>query len=186
MKKDNFLFLSCKYSQLEKNGSWYSRLYMGPFEFGSRLHTRTSIRRSLINDLSQTWIIAIVIEGVIHEFSRIPGIHETTIDLLFKFRKVVLNASILNNGEMIIIPFISVGSRTLYAKDISWPKGILCRNPEISLATIGPGSLLRGNILIKKTGRKDLSVKVGQPSHFERGCRLKKTTPLILVRLFFC
>jgi len=168
MEKDNSLFLSCEHSQLERNGSWYSRLHMGPFESGSRLHVRTSIRRSLINDLSQTWIIAVAIEGVIHEFSRIPGIHETTIDLLFKFRKVVLNAPTLNNGEMVIVPFISVGSGTLYAKDISWPKGILCRNPEISLATIGPGSLLRGNILIKKTCRKDLSIKVGQPFHFKR------------------
>merc|ERR1712138_267345 len=69
---------------------------------------------------------------------------------------------------MVIIPFISFGSGTLYAKDISWPKRIICRNPEISLATLGPGSLLRGSILIQKTCRKELSVKVGQPSHFER------------------
>jgi hypothetical protein len=116
----------------------------------------------LINDLARTSIIAVSFEGISHEFSPLPGIHESTMMLLFQLRQVVLNAPCLNIGEIVTIPFLSFGPGTFYGKDISWPKGILCSNPEISLATLGSGSILKGQLLVQKSNRRCLTLKIGQ------------------------
>jgi DNA-directed RNA polymerase alpha subunit len=155
--------LHCVDSRLEEDGKWYSRLHVGPFRSGSRLQIGTGLRRSLLNDLSQTSIIAVELEGALHEFSRLPGMHEPVLDLLFKFRKVALHAPFLKIGEVRVVPFLYFGPGVLYAEDISWPNGIHCRNPGISLATLATGAILRGHFLIQKTYRTDFVPKVGQP-----------------------
>lgn len=157
-KKDNALFLHCVDSRLEENGRWYSRFHIGPFYRGSRLQIGTRLRRSLLNDLTQTSIIAVKLEGVIHEFSRLSGVHENTLDLLFQFRKVVLDAPYLKINEVIIIPFIFFGPGIFYAKDISWPNRICCRNPKTYLVTLSPGAIIRGRLIIKKNCPLNLSV----------------------------
>jgi small subunit ribosomal protein S9 len=137
-------------SRLEENGRWYSRFHIGPFCRGSRLQIGTRLRRSLLNDLTQTLIIAVKLEGAIHEFSRLSGVHENTLDLLFQFRKVVLDAPYLKINEMVTIPFIFFGPGIFYAKDISWPNRVCCRNPKTYLVTLSPGAIIRGRLIIKK------------------------------------
>jgi DNA-directed RNA polymerase subunit alpha len=149
-KKDNVLFLHCVDSRLEENGRWYSRFHIGPFCRGSRLQIGTRLRRSLLNDLTQTLIIAVKLEGAIHEFSRLSGVHENTLDLLFQFRKVVLDAPYLKINEMVTIPFIFFGPGIFYAKNISWPNRVYCRNPKTYLVTLSPGAIIRGRLIIKK------------------------------------
>merc|ERR1712227_1086383 len=90
--KDRILYLHCVDSRLEENGSWFSRFHIGPFYRGSRLQVGTRLRRSLLNGLAQTSIIAVKLDGAQHEFSRLSGIHESTLDVLFQFRKIAITA----------------------------------------------------------------------------------------------
>jgi hypothetical protein len=112
-KKKEVIFLHCVDSRLEENGSWFSRFHIGPFYKGSRLQIGTRLRRSLLNDINQTSIIAIKLDGVKHEFSRIPGIHESILDLLFQIRKLAINAPYLKIGETVVIPFFFLRTRNL-------------------------------------------------------------------------
>jgi DNA-directed RNA polymerase subunit alpha len=181
-KNENNLFLHCIDSRLEENGTWFSRFHLGPLYIGSRLQIGTRLRRTLLNDLNQTSITAIKLDGVKHEFSRISGTHESTLDLLFQFRKVALNAPYMKIGENIVVPFFFYGPGIFYAKDISWPKGILCRNPEISLATLSPGAIVRGRLLVKKNlglkqNSKDL-VSLGKTSPFESAISKKNDSKI--------
>lgn len=67
-------FSHCVDSRLEPDGKWYSRFHLGPFWIGSRLQIGTRLRRSILNDLNQTSITAVEMDGAIHEFSRLPGV----------------------------------------------------------------------------------------------------------------
>ena len=78
------------------------------------------LRRSLINDLRLTSIIAIEIEGAQHEFFRLHGIYDNLLDLLFQFRKRFLCSSFLRLREIMIIPFLFFGPGIFYTKDILW------------------------------------------------------------------
>lgn len=172
------LFLHSVESRLEENGCWYSRLHLGPFRSGSRLQVGTRLRRSLLNDLDQISILAIKLEGAIHEFSRVPGVRESVLDILFQFRKIVLQAPFLKLGKTVIVSFLFSGPGLFFAKDIFFPEGIRCRNPEVLLVTLSPGAILRGHLLIRKNHALDLSinidenkVRVGEPwsKEFFRG-----------------
>jgi DNA-directed RNA polymerase subunit alpha len=181
-KNENNLFLHCIDSRLEENGTWFSRFHLGPLYIGSRLQIGTRLRRTLLNDLNQTSITAIKLDGVKHEFSRISGTHESTLDLLFQFRKVALNAPYMKIGENVVVPFFFYGPGIFYAKDISWPNKIKCRNPITYLMSLSPGAIVRGRLLVKKKLRlrqnsKDL-VSLGKTSPFESAISKKNDSKI--------
>jgi DNA-directed RNA polymerase alpha subunit len=148
---------------LDEDGKWYSRIHIGPFQVGSRLQIGTRIRRSLLNDLNQTFITAVKLDGAKHEFFRLPGTHESVLDLLFQFRKLALHAPFSKSGEITIVPFLFSGPGTFYRKDIFWPNRIQCRNPEKFIVTLSPGYTLRGNILIQKIHSLTKPLRLGEP-----------------------
>jgi small subunit ribosomal protein S9 len=155
--------LHCVDSRLEENGNWYSRFHIGPFLPNSSLQIGTRLRRSLLNDLVQTSVVAVEVDGAIHEFSRLPGVHESVLDLLFQFQKITFYAPFLEFQEMVIVPFLFFGPGTFYAKDIPWPFGIQCRKPKDFLRTLSLGSILRGRVLLQKNCVLNSAKKVGQP-----------------------
>ena len=98
-------FVRCVDSQIEENKLWYSQFHIGPFTKGNSLMLSIRLRRTLINNLSQTSIVRIKFEGAIHEFSRLPGIQEPLLDLIFQFRKLNLRAFFLDIRKMHIVTF---------------------------------------------------------------------------------
>jgi len=148
--KNESFFLHCVDSHLKNNRSWYSRFHMGPFTPGSRLQIGTRLRRSLHNDLVQTFIWGVEIEGVDHEFRRIKGVYDPVLDIIFQFRKVVLYAPLFKFGETIIIPIFFFGSGVVCRKDINWPSGVECSNPNMGLFTLARGRIVRGHLSIQK------------------------------------
>jgi hypothetical protein len=110
------LFLNCVDSRLEEDGHWYSRLLLGSFLSGSRLQLGTRIRRSLLNDLSKSSIVAVSFDGAVHEFSRLPGVRESVLDLLFHFRKVSFYSPFLTIQETKVVPFLFFWARYILCK----------------------------------------------------------------------
>lgn len=159
LTKDELFYLHCVDSRLEENGRWFSRFHIGPFFIGSRLQIGTRIRRSLLNDLIQTSVIAVKLDGAKHEFSRLSGSHESVLDLLFQFRKITINAPFIKIGDTIIVPFIFYGPGIFYVNDIPWPSKLNIGNPMIYLVSLAPGSILRGRILVKKNLNSNLNSK---------------------------
>lgn len=145
------LFLNCVDSRLDAYGGWYSRLHIGPFWTGSRLQIGTRLRRSLLTDLEQTSIIAVKLEGGLHEFFCFPGINESISSILYQFRKVRLHAPFLAREKTLLLSFLFLGPGIFFSKDIFFPNGIQCINPEIPLMTLSPGIMLRGYVLIRKS-----------------------------------
>lgn len=161
-KKNTHFFLHCVDSRFEGKSDFYSRFHIGPFVRGSRVNIGTMLRRSLINDLRHTSIIAIEIEGAQHEFSRLHGVYDNLLDLLFQFRKRSLCSSFLRLGEAMVVPFLFFGPGTFCMKDILWPIGVQCKNPNILLTTISAGKRIRGQLLIQKNNLFDLTLKRGK------------------------
>jgi small subunit ribosomal protein S9 len=110
--------------------------------------------------LDQISIVAVKLEGAIHEFSRLSGVRESILDMLFQFRKVVLQAPFLKLGKTVVISFLFSGPGLFFAKDIFFPEGIRCRNPEVLLVTLSPGAILRGHLLIQKNLALESSTKM--------------------------
>jgi small subunit ribosomal protein S9 len=135
-----------------------------------------------LNDLDQISIVAIKLEGAIHEFSRLPGVRESILDVLFQFRKVVLQAPFLKLGRTVMVSFLFSGPGLFFTKDIFFPEGIRCRNPEVLLVTLSPGAIVRGHLLIKKSEALDSYTKIDRTVRFGEpwsGEFLSGTIPIV-------
>jgi DNA-directed RNA polymerase alpha subunit len=153
---------------LEEDGSWYSRSHFGPFYPGSRLQVATRLRCSLINDINYISITAVEIEGVAHEFSRLPGVHRSVVDLLLRFRKISLYNHQLKSQRIKVVPFSFTGPGIFYAKDIIWPNSLECRNPNLSIVTITLGRTIKGRFLIQEHSVSSCNLQFGQPFRLDK------------------
>ena len=156
-----FFFLHCVDSHLERGVTWHSLYNLGPFGQSSGIQTSTRLRRSLLKNLRQTLVAAIEMGGAQNEFSRILGVYDNVLDLLFRFRKISLHAACLRLGETLIVPFLFFGPGNFHTKDILLPVGIQCTNQNVLLTTISQGNMMRGHLLICKRNEQDLARKKG-------------------------
>src|SRR5438552_1566696 len=66
----------------------YGRFYAQPFERGFGTTIGNSLRRALLSSIEGAAITAVRIEGVLHEFSSIPGVVEDATDIILNLKQV--------------------------------------------------------------------------------------------------
>jgi DNA-directed RNA polymerase subunit alpha len=68
--------------------STYGRFYIEPLERGFGHTIGNALRRTLISSLQGAAVIAVRIEGVLHEFSTIPGVLEDVTDIILNVKRI--------------------------------------------------------------------------------------------------
>lgn len=129
----------------------YGKFVVQPLERGYGTTLGNSLRRILLSSLPGAAVSNIKIDGVLHEFSVIPGVKEDVTELILNLK----NLAIKNNSEsydpkMAYIDFTGEGE--IKAKDIKVDSDIEIINPELHIATLsgGPESKLFMEITITK------------------------------------
>ncbi len=69
---------------------FYGKFVCEPLERGFGITLGNSLRRVLLSSLQGAAITSVKIEGVLHEFSTIPGVKEDVTDLILNLKKVNL------------------------------------------------------------------------------------------------
>ena len=80
-------YLECDYESLTAN---YGKFTAQPFERGFAVTVGNALRRILLSSIPGAAITAVRIEGVLHEFSTIPGVVEDVTDILLNFKSIPL------------------------------------------------------------------------------------------------
>jgi DNA-directed RNA polymerase alpha subunit len=140
----NDFFIICKENRIENPTSFYGCFYLGPFEPGQGLTIGNTLRRTLLATISGLAITAVEIEGVSHEYSAIPGVKETVLDLLLALNDTVFTISnIAETPKKALIGYLKkAGPGVIYARDLRLPKGIKCVNPNHYIATLSDKGFL--------------------------------------------
>ena len=68
--------------------STYGRFYLEPLERGFGHTLGNALRRTLISSLQGAAVVAVRIEGVLHEFSTIPGVLEDVTDIILNIKRL--------------------------------------------------------------------------------------------------
>jgi hypothetical protein len=113
--------------------------------------------------VNYTSVTAVEIEGVVHEFSRLPGVREPILSLLFRFRKINFNAPFLALKEISVVPFFFYGPGVFSAKNILLPPGIEYQNPDLSIGTLSCSAFVRGRLLVQKHYAWSSFPGIGEP-----------------------
>ncbi len=131
---------------LEQTGT-YGKFVVEPLDRGYGVTLGNSLRRVLLASISGAAVTSIKIDGVLHEFSTIPGVKEDTTELILNlkdlFVKVYRNNSIFQPDEQSDQKTIRInvkGGGVVTGADIECPSDVEIVNPEIYLATLSDDS----------------------------------------------
>jgi DNA-directed RNA polymerase subunit alpha len=142
----------------------YGRFSAQPFERGFATTVGNSLRRVLLSSIEGAAVTAVRVEGVLHEFSPIPGAMEDTTDLILNLKRVPLKMHV-DHPKMLTLRTSEPGE--VRAKHITPDADIEVLDPEAYIATLGAGSTLavelrvkhgRGYVSADKNFDEDLSI----------------------------
>jgi DNA-directed RNA polymerase subunit alpha len=142
----------------------YGRFSAQPFERGFATTVGNSLRRVLLSSIEGAAISAVRVEGVLHEFSPIPGAMEDTTDLILNLKKIALKMHV-EHPKTLFLKTSEDGE--IRAKHITPDPDVEILDPESYIATLGKGSTLslemrvkqgRGYVSADKNFDEDLSI----------------------------
>jgi DNA-directed RNA polymerase subunit alpha len=125
----------------------YGRFYAQPFERGFATTVGNALRRVLLSGIEGAAFTAVRVEGVLHEFSPIPGAMEDTTDLILNLKRVPLKIHV-DHPKTLMLKTSEPGE--VLAKHITPDPDIDVLDPEAYIATLGSGSTLSVELRIKK------------------------------------
>ncbi|MDE6181856.1 MAG: DNA-directed RNA polymerase subunit alpha [Eubacteriales bacterium] len=129
----------------------YGKFVVQPLERGYGTTLGNSLRRILLSSLPGAAVSNIKIDGVLHEFSVIPGVKEDVTELILNLKNLAIkNNSESNEPKMAYIDFTGEGE--IKARDIKVDSDIEIVNPDLHIATLsgGPESKLFMEITITR------------------------------------
>jgi DNA-directed RNA polymerase subunit alpha len=142
----------------------YGRFYAQPFERGFATTVGNALRRVLLSSIEGAAVTAVRVEGVLHEFSPIPGVMEDTTDLILNLKRVPLKMHV-DHPKTLMLRTSEPGE--VRGQHITPDPDIDVLNPEAYIATLGSGSTLavemrvkqgRGYVSADKNFDEDLSI----------------------------
>ena len=139
--------------------STYGKFIAEPFERGYGTTLGNSLRRVLISSIEGTAVTSVRFNGVLHEFSTIPGVIEDIPQIILNIKGLVLKS---HTRSPKTIHVEKDGKGEVTGKDITADSAIEVLNPDIHIATI------------TKAGKFHLEMEVGRGRGYVPAERNKK------------
>jgi DNA-directed RNA polymerase subunit alpha len=131
----------------DEQGENFGRFSAQPFERGFATTVGNALRRVLLSSIEGAAITAIRVEGVLHEFSPIPGAMEDTTDLILNLKRVPLKMHV-EHPKTLLLKTSEPGE--VRAKHITPDPDLEILDPEAYIATLGQGSTLSVEMRVKQ------------------------------------
>ncbi|NLM38470.1 MAG: DNA-directed RNA polymerase subunit alpha [Firmicutes bacterium] len=140
----------------------YGKFVVEPLERGYGITLGNSLRRILLSSLPGTAVTSVRIDGILHEFSTVPGVVEDTVDIVLNLKKLLVK---LHVDEPVTIHVVADKPGKFLAGDITVDPSVEILNPELHIATLEEGAKLEMEITVAK-GRGYVSAERNkQPDH---------------------
>ena len=116
----------------------YGKFVVEPLERGYGITLGNSLRRIMLSSLPGAAVSQVKIDGVLHEFSSIPGVKEDVTEIIMNIKNLALkNTSPTNESKVAYIEFEGEGVVT--AADIQVDPDIQIMNPDLVIAHLNGG-----------------------------------------------
>ncbi len=142
-----------------------SRFMIEPLEPGFGYTLGNSLRRTLLSSIPGAAITSIRIDGVLHEFSTVPGVKEDVTDIILNLKGLVVSSE---NDEPVTMYLRKQGPGAVTAADIAPPAGVEVHNPDLHIATLNKDGKLEMELTVER-GRGYVSAVQNKRSDAEIG-----------------
>jgi DNA-directed RNA polymerase subunit alpha len=119
--------------KIESEGNTYGKFVVEPLERGYGTTLGNSLRRILLSSLPGAAVTSVKIEGVLHEFSTVPGVVEDVADIILNLKSLALK---MDTDEPQIVRIEAEGEGQVKASDIKINSDIEILNPDLHIATL--------------------------------------------------
>src|SRR5881296_1049782 len=124
----------------------YAQFSAQPFERGFGTTIGNALRRVLLSSIEGAAITAVKIEGVLHEFSSIPGVVEDATDIILNLKQIPFKL----NGEGIkTVRLVSEQPGVVLSGQIQGDSDVEILDKNLYLATVSEGGKLDVEMRIK-------------------------------------
>lgn len=125
----------------------YGKFVVEPLERGYGITLGNSLRRVLLSSLPGAAVTSVKIEGVLHEFSHLPGVVEDVTDIILNLKNLRLK---LNGDEEKVLRIEAASEGEVKARDIIHDADVEIMNPDLTIATLDKGGRLFMEINVAK------------------------------------
>lgn len=133
-------------AELTEDGK-YGRFVVEPLERGFGNTLGNSLRRVLLSSLEGCAVTSVKIDGVLHEFSTIPGVKEDVTEIVLNLKSLVPK---LHETCPKVVEIAAEGPCEVTASDIKCDNEVEILNPELHIATLGEGAKLNMETTVDK------------------------------------
>ena len=130
-----------------------------PLERGFGMTLGNALRRVLLSSLQGAAVTAVQIDGVLHEFSSIPGVREDVTDIVLNIKAVAVKMQGEGPKRMTLR---KSGPGTVTAGDINTIGDVSILNPELVLCTLDDGAEIRMEFTVN-TGKGYVPAEQNRP-----------------------
>ena len=116
-----------------------------PLERGFGLTLGNALRRVLLSSLQGAAVTAVQIDGVLHEFSSIPGVREDVTDMILNIKEISVKMQGDGAKRMVVR---KQGPGVVTAGDIQTVGDIEILNPELVICTLDEGAEIRMELTV--------------------------------------
>ncbi|MFA5811435.1 MAG: DNA-directed RNA polymerase subunit alpha [bacterium] len=124
----------------------YGKFVARPLERGFGITLGNSLRRVLLSSLQGAAITNIRVDGVLHEFTSIPGVKEDVTDIVLNLKQLRLK---LHEGESDVIRVDVSGEKVITGRDLVTSEKLEILNPDLHIATVGPEGKFKAELIVR-------------------------------------
>jgi DNA-directed RNA polymerase subunit alpha len=143
----------------------YAKFVVEPLTRGFGITLGNSLRRVLLSSIPGAAVTYVKIDGVLHEFSTIPGVVEDTVDLLLNLKNLPLK---LNSDDPKVLTLNVTGAKEVTAGDIAPDADVEVLQPDYHIAT-----------LTKKDARLSMEIGIEKSTGYVTADRQKNIEHMI-------
>ena len=125
----------------------FGRFYAQPFERGFGTTIGNALRRVLLSSIEGAAITAVKIDGVLHEFSPIPGVVEDATDIILNLKQIPLKLHV-DHPKTLYLRVDKAG--IVRAKGIEGDADVEILEPEAHIATVSDAGKLHMELRMKR------------------------------------
>jgi DNA-directed RNA polymerase subunit alpha len=129
--------------------STYGKFHGEPFERGFAVTLGNVLRRTLLSSLQGAAITSVRVQGVLHEFSTIPGVKEDVTDIVLNLKELRLR---LNSASQHTLRISAKREGVVRASDIEAPPEVEILNPDHAILTLAKDAEV-GMEMVVRTGK---------------------------------
>jgi DNA-directed RNA polymerase subunit alpha len=125
----------------------FGRFYAQPFERGFGTTIGNALRRVLLSSIEGAAVTAVKVEGVLHEFSPIPGVVEDATDIILNLKQIPLKMHV-DTTKTLYLRVDKAGE--VRARDIQTDADVEILEPDAQIATVAEHGSLQMEMRVKR------------------------------------